>query len=131
MKKILLLFTILTIHSTITFSQADTCLSRIKIIKIAETLFDFKVKDSIQIRQIATLESMVRKFELLQTYNAEKLDVKERQIELYKESIINLKDVVYATKTKWYETHTATLIFGFVLGGATIYTSSVIINNIK
>lgn len=131
MKHIILLSLIWFISATTIFSQADTCLTKPQLIKIAETITNFKVKDSLQIQQINTLKSVVSKFELLQGYNNEKIELKDRQISLYKESILNLKDVVYATKPKWYETHTATMIFGFVLGGATIYTSSVIISNIK
>lgn len=113
------------------YSQVDTCLSKTQLIKIATTISDLKIKDSLQEKQIYSLKDVVSKFELLQGYNNEKIELKDRQISLYKESILNLKDVVYATKPKWYETHTATMIFGFVLGGATIYTSSVIIGNIK
>lgn len=113
------------------YSQVDTCLSKTQLIKIATIISDLKIKDSLQEKQIYSLKDVVSKFELLQGYNNEKIELKDRQISLYKESILNLKDVVYATKPKWYETHTATMIFGFVLGGATIYTSSVIIGNIK
>lgn len=130
MKRFIIAITLCFI-SLAMYSQADTCLSKTQLIKIATTISDLKIKDSLQEKQIYSLKDVVSKFELLQGYNNEKIELKDRQISLYKESILNLKDVVYATKPKWYETHTATMIFGFVLGGATIYTSSVIIGNIK
>lgn len=130
MKKLAIILSICFASVTL-YSQADTCFSKTQLIKIATTISDLKIKDSLQTRQIYSLKDIVSKFEILQGYNNEKIELKDRQIALYKESILNLKDVVYATKPKWYETHTATMIFGFVLGGATIYTSSVIISNIK
>ena len=130
MKRLITVISICFI-SMVVYSQSDTCLTKTQLIKIATTISDLKIKDSLQTKQIYSLKDVVSKFEILQGYNNEKIELKDRQISLYKESILNLKDVVYATKPKWYETHTATMIFGFVLGGATIYTSSVIISNIK
>ncbi len=130
MKRLITVISICFI-SMVVYSQGDTCLTKTQLIKIATTISDLKIKDSLQTKQIYSLKDVVSKFEILQGYNNEKIELKDRQISLYKESILNLKDVVYATKPKWYETHTATMIFGFVLGGATIYTSSVIISNIK
>ncbi len=83
------------------YSQVDTCLSKTQLIKIATTISDLKIKDSLQEKQIYSLKDVVSKFELLQGYNNEKIELKDRQISLYKESILNLKDVYQHPKRSY------------------------------
>lgn len=130
MKKIIVCLLVWLI-TTAVYSQVDTCLSKVQLVKVATTLIELKVKDSIQEKQIYSLNGIVTKYEILQKYLNEKIDLQDKQLVLYKESILSLKDIIYIHKPKWYETQTANMIFGFVLGGTVIYTSSIIINNIK
>lgn len=110
---------------------SDTCFTKEKIVHIATTINELKERDSIHVLQIGTLTNLTQKYESLNILNSEKIEIQNKQLSIYKEAVLDLQNLIKNQTPKWYETKTSNIILGFVIGTVSVYTGSLIINNIR
>jgi hypothetical protein len=126
MKSILiLLFSLLTIYG---YSQDDelvTVPSKV-IVDAANKILEYQRTDSIKTLQIFNLKQQLFGLETINNNNLSIIQLKDKEIEIYKGAIKNIvpSPQPQPTKIKWYETPAVNYIAGVLTGGVLIYVGA-------
>lgn len=131
MRKTIIYIILLMCNISIFGQSIDTCLTKEKIVHIATTINELKQTDSIHVLQIFTLNKLVHNYELVNSLNSEKIEIQNKELSIYKEAILDMQSLMKSQNPKWYETKTSNILLGFIIGTVSIYTGSLIINNIR
>jgi len=123
---LLLLF---VLANQITFGQMirdSVTVPVITIIETAQKIQDLEHRDTIQYKQIVSLNAQVNSLEALNSNNESILRLKNIEVEMYKGFVAKYVDIGLPTieKEQWYQTKTFNLIAGGLTATAMLYTGA-------
>ena len=127
MKKLICILLLLISFTSYSQVVEDTIkIPRSELLQVFQAIDNLTYQDSVKSELIRDLRIQVRNYQLLEQQSITILDYKDKQINILNEQV-NLYDDRLKQVDKWYRKPWV----GFILGCATITTSSWIIYNIK
>lgn len=96
------------------------------IVDAANKILELERVDSIKTLQLTNLKQQVFSLETIITNTKSIVELKDKEIEIYKGAIKNIVPSPEQPKQKWYETPVASYIAGVLTGGVLIYVGATI-----
>lgn len=127
MKQLLIIITLFA--SCNLYSQDDdlvTVPSKV-IVDAANKILELERVDSIKTLQISSLKQQLFGLETVVINSKSIVELKDKEIEIYKGAIKNIVPSPEQPKPKWYETPAASYIAGVFTGGLLIYIGATIV----